>query len=869
MREGRSHVNETTLFLVLALLGTTASFFNVQLPYADAMIDGRLAFGYVGFAVLRRHWTAILLAALLSFPLFPAVPFGFGFATNMTHVLLSLLTVRLVHGRFLLRLSGTWTFAIGSFLLVLACYQAFSTPVVWSAIAILNDMPIWSAVLDGWRTQPFLIESVLAGIVSALILAVLRANDRLYRSQQRLENVNRVLRAIRNVNQLIVHESDARRLIEGTCDNLTDTLGYGTAWIALLDESGMGVTMAALSGLDRDPSGLESRLERQEYPACMRQALERDTTVVVSDPGTECPDCPHAPQYGDNAVLTTRLVYEDAVHGVLSVSVPAVYADDAEEQELFAELAEDLAFALNRIGELEALRLAEDIVERSPAVAFVWKNAPGWPVEFASANVERMFGWAARQFTSGEVSYQAVIHSEDVDRVNAEVETVAGDPKASEIIHAPYRIVRRDGLVRWVEDITTISRAEDGSVIKFDGILLDITERKEAEEAQKGLQEQLVQSQKMESVGRLAGGVAHDFNNMLSIILGNTEMLLEDMDSEDPRTASLQEIKKGAERSTELTRQLLAFARKQTIAPRILDLNETLEGMLNMMRRLIGEDIDLTWLPGSGLWPVKMDPSQLDQILANLCVNARDSIASVGMVTIETGNVSFDERYCSYHSGSHPGDYVMLAVSDNGRGMDKDVVDRIFEPFFTTKGVGGGTGLGLATVYGIVKQNDGLINVYSEPGEGTTFKVYFPRHFAVAEPAEIRAAVREDVGGAETILVVEDEKAILDMTKIMLQRLGYNVLAASNPDEAIQVGESFAGEIHMLITDVVMPDMSGRDLADTLLRSSPGMKTLFMSGYTANVIAHHGVLEEGVQFINKPFTKRDLAAKVREVLDVE
>lgn len=397
----------------------------------------------------------------------------------------------------------------------------------------------------------------------------------------------------------------------------------------------------------------------------------------------------------------------------------------------------------------------------------------------------------------------------------------------------------------------------------------DITEQKKAEQEREKLQDQLNQAQKMESVGRLAGGVAHDFNNMLSIILGNAEIIIEDIDPLNPLVANLEEIYKAAERSANLTRQLLAFARKQTIAPRILNLNHVIDDMLKMLKRLIGEDIDLTWQPSQNLWSVKIDPSQIDQILANLCVNARDAIKGVGKVTIETDNISFDEAYCKEHAGFNPGDYVMMAVSDNGSGMDKKVLDNLFEPFFTTKDLGQGTGLGLATVYGIVKQNNGFINVYSEPGEGTTFKIYLPIHSETVAPKQ-KDFKKTSLRGNETILLVEDEKAILRMTKMMLERLGYTVLTASAPNEAISIVEgSNINAIHLLMTDVVMPEMNGRDLSKKLLSIYPGLKCLFMSGYTANVVAHHGVLDTGVQFINKPFSTQDLATKVREVLDEE
>ncbi|MBU1567866.1 MAG: response regulator [Proteobacteria bacterium] len=424
-------------------------------------------------------------------------------------------------------------------------------------------------------------------------------------------------------------------------------------------------------------------------------------------------------------------------------------------------------------------------------------------------------------------------------------------------------IIRKDGTNIWISFSATIF-PEQGFL---EGSIVEITERKRSEVERKKLQAQLDQAQKMESVGRLAGGVAHDFNNMLSIILGNAEIMMEDIGVSNPLVTNLEEIYKAAERSANLTRQLLAFARKQTIDPKILNLNHVLDDMLKMLKRLIGEDIDLTWQPAQNLWPVKIDPSQIDQILANLCVNARDAIKSVGKVTIETDNISFDEAYCKEHAGFNSGDYVMIAVSDNGSGIDKKNLDKLFEPFFTTKGIGQGTGLGLATVYGIVKQNNGFINVYSEPGEGTTFKIYLPVH---SEPAvsKQKDSKKTSLRGNETILLVEDEKAILMMTKMMLERLGYTVLTASTPNEAISIVEApDIKAIHLLMTDVVMPDMNGRDLSKKLLSMSPGLKCLFMSGYTANVIAHHGVLDTGVQFINKPFSKQDLSTKVREVLD--
>jgi two-component system cell cycle sensor histidine kinase/response regulator CckA len=394
----------------------------------------------------------------------------------------------------------------------------------------------------------------------------------------------------------------------------------------------------------------------------------------------------------------------------------------------------------------------------------------------------------------------------------------------------------------------------------------DITERKRAEVEKEKLQAQLTHAQKMESVGRLAGGVAHDFNNMLQAILGNVDLALQDLPSDSPVRESLEEIEKSAHRSADLTRQLLAFARKQTIAPEVLDLNETVEGMLKMLRRLIGEDIDLFWLPGADLWRVKMDPSQLNQVLANLCVNARDAIEGVGKVTIETSNVTLDDTYVVTHPEAVAGDYVLLVVSDTGKGMDTETRSHLFEPFFTTKEQGKGTGLGLATVFGIVKQNLGLISVYSEPGQGTTFKIYLPRTEAQAQAGGAVAPGR-DLRGTETVLLVEDEEQILNLGRRILEQQGYQVLAASTPQAALALAAQQAGPIHLLITDVVMPGMNGKELTEQLRIRHPELQSLFMSGYTANVIAHHGVLDAGVAFLQKPFTIQALAEKAREVLE--
>lgn len=429
------------------------------------------------------------------------------------------------------------------------------------------------------------------------------------------------------------------------------------------------------------------------------------------------------------------------------------------------------------------------------------------------------------------------------------------------------RYLHLDGSYVWINMTIAPIKVADKTHPSHLCMIKDITENKKAEEEKVKLEAQLRQAQKMESVGRLAGGVAHDYNNALSVIMGFTQLAMDGVDLNAPLHADLEEVLKAANRAAGITRQLLAFARKQTIAPMVLDLNKNVKSMLKMLQRLIGEDISLVWLPGADLWAVKMDPSQLDQILANLCINARDAIAGVGKLTIETDMVTFDTAYCADHNGFIPGEFVMLSVSDNGCGMDKEILANIFEPFFTTKSPDKGTGLGLSTVYGIVKQNNGFINVYSEPGAGTTIKTYLPRHEGHAIGIRKQRKEKIQPGFGETVLVVEDDLSILKLARRILEELDYIVLTAKNPKEAIELAEEHTGGIHLLLTDVIMPEMNGLELANRLQLFWPGLKRVFMSGYTSNAIAHHGVLDEGVHFVQKPFSKENLAKTVRKALN--
>ena len=466
-----------------------------------------------------------------------------------------------------------------------------------------------------------------------------------------------------------------------------------------------------------------------------------------------------------------------------------------------------------------------------------------------------------------QMNFADFTHPEDLELENIFFNEILAGKR--ERYYITKRYIANGGRIIWVNLSAAALRDAHGQVTNFVAVIQDVTEHKLAQAEKARLESQLQQVQKLESIGRLAGGVAHDFNNMLGVILGYTEVALQETGTSHPLHAKLIEIQKAAKRSADLTRQLLAFARQQTVMPEVLDMNAVVTGMLNMLHRLLGEDITIIWHPGQEIWPVMMDPSQFDQVMTNLCVNARDAIEQAGAITITTSNCIIDEAYCETYVDAHPGEYVKLTVSDSGAGMDAETLARIFEPFFTTKDVGEGSGLGLATVYGAVSQNNGFITVFSKPGEGATFEIYLPRHVGQATST---ASIHPDNttpsrDGHETILLVEDEPTVLRVTTLMLKSRGYTVLAASNPAEAIALSQQHAGHIHLLLSDVIMPEMNGGTLAQILQQRYPGLRCLFMSGYTADVIAQRGMLNNNVNFIHKPFSRDGLVTTIREILD--
>ncbi len=523
-----------------------------------------------------------------------------------------------------------------------------------------------------------------------------------------------------------------------------------------------------------------------------------------------------------------------------------------------------------RESELKYRSLAETMVQ-----GVVHQDREG-RVVWANPAAERIFGLSLeemRRETPGDASWRAT--REDgwalsVDEYPAMVALRTG----REVRDVTLVLQPSEGVERCVRmhSVPQFQPGEDESSFVYT-TLDDLTDLRRAEQRRQAAEQQLLEAQKMESVGRLAGGVAHDFNNMLCVILGNVRLAMDALGSTNPGAEELQEIEKAATRSADLTRQLLAFARRQPSAPRVIDVNEVVAGGLKMLERLIGEDIHLVWRPGDELWPVWIDPAQIDQVLANLAVNARDAIDGVGEILIESDNTMVEEGFSCTGFEVASGEYVRLSVRDDGCGMDAATQKQIFEPFFTTKSQGQGTGLGLAAVHGIVEQNAGFVETSSRPGAGTSFRVYLPRNRADGPETLGSSTVWPDTEGNEdltssheSILLVEDDPSVLALTERLLKRLGYIVLAAATPGKALELASIHADELGLVITDVVMPEMDGRALFKRLADLRPGLKCLFMSGYSADIIAHRQVFPEDVSFLEKPFTRGALAVKVREAL---
>jgi len=642
------------------------------------------------------------------------------------------------------------------------------------------------------------------------------------------------------------------------------------ASVLLLDEDGRHLRHGAAPSL---PGAYNQAIDGveigPEVGSCGTAAYRRERVVVsdiAADPlwaefrelalGHGLRACWSVPILGsgDNVVGTFGMYYAEPRQ-------PS--AADLELTELGARLA---GIAIERARQEQRLVGAEAkyrrLVEQLPVAVYAFTPADRGPelrglTQYLSPQGEALLGYSADEWRDDPELYSTIVHPEDRERVRHEVQRARA---LGDRFSAEYRMVAKDGRVVWVHDESVYVRDEEGRVVRVEGFLLDVSGRKELESS-------LLQAQKMDAVGQLAGGIAHDFNNLISAVIGFGELVLGRLEEGDPAHAQVQQIVRAGERAASMTNQLLAFSRKQMLQPRVLDLNAVVADSEQLLGRLIGEDIALTCVLDPEVEPVLADPVQLEQAIVNLAVNARDAMPTGGRLTIETANVEIDSEYAASHVDVQPGHYVVLAVSDTGEGMDAETQARIFEPFFTTKREGRGTGLGLATVFGIVKQSGGNVSVYSEPAHGTTFKLYLPRAEHSLAQDEHEPASATLLGGSETILLVEDEDLVRDLERQLLEECGYTVLEARDAQRALDLAASHGGPIDLLLTDVVMPGLGGRELVERLTPDRPRMKVLYSSGYADDAVVRHGVLEAEVEFLAKPFTPSALAAKVREVLD--
>ncbi|OQX16129.1 MAG: hypothetical protein BWK76_12020 [Desulfobulbaceae bacterium A2] len=655
--------------------------------------------------------------------------------------------------------------------------------------------------------------------------------------------------------ELEMQNNELRRAqvaLEESRDRYLDLYEFAPVGYLSLDRAGLivagNLTLAGLLGVER--ARLQGKHFRHFVVAGERERWERHLLALWQGQGQESLTCEVRLLREDGSVFAAQLhcLVPESITGnsVARVTVSDVSRRRQAEEQL-RESQAFLAAVLDSIGD------AVVVVDRD------------FRILKSNHEYARQSGYGEAEILGRHcyaVSHQVARPCDELGEHCAVRRTLA-DGQHHTVTHQHFR---RDGGKLFVESKSYPLRDAAGQIAAVVETLTDVTEIRRLEEEHEHMRQQLHQAQKMEAIGRLAGGMAHDFNNMLGVILGRAEMALMYIPLEDRLRLSLEEINRAGQRSAALIAQLLAFARKQTICPRVLELNEAVSGTLSLLRRLIGEDIELCWQPGGELWRVKIDPVQVDQLLANLVVNARDAMAGPGRLVIATSKVCLDEQEAACLEGAVAGDYVELSVVDSGCGMAPEVLAHIFEPFFTTKEVGKGSGLGLATVYGVVRQNGGCIRMESVQGRGSTCRILLPRHLGdVDVPAPEPGPMAK--GGGETLLLAEDEPALLAMTRHVLEGLGYTVLAAGSPSEALRLAADHADVIHLLITDVVMPDMNGRELVERLRRQLPTLKTLYMSGHSANVLADRGGLAKDVDFLAKPFTIKDLAARVREALD--
>jgi PAS domain S-box-containing protein len=704
-------------------------------------------------------------------------------------------------------------------------------------------------LVKGQINASLLERSIRYAIERARTLETLRQSEERYRRRNReLALLNRLIAALTD-------ELELNSILETACRELAVSLGLSRVDIALLNDEKTKATVAA-ECVDEDRSAiLGQTIPVVDNPWFQHLLIHRTPLVaneVQADPRLGA-ILNFFHQQGTASLVVLPLVIKGDVVGSLALEAARPHHFSTDDVNLAWSVADQVAGAVAR-SELAQTRQRLITAIEQTADGVVITNAEG-AILYVNPAFERTTG-----FTRADVVGQNLCILNSGEQGAALYRDLWATIKAGDVWHGRLVNKRKDGSLYTIDSTITPIRNSNDSIVSFVGVNRDVTRELQ-------LEEQYRQAQKMEAIGRLTGGIAHDFNNLLTAIDGFAELAQFQLSPDDPVQELIDKTRQSSRRAAALVSQLLAFSRRQIIKPQVLVLNEVVAELDKMLQRIIGEDIDLEIKLAPGLWPVKIDPTQIEQVIVNLGVNARDAMPTGGKLTIETANVVLDENSTACHVEVQPGEYVLLAVGDTGIGMSQEVRTHIFEPFFTTKENGQGTGLGLATVYGIVKQSRGDIQCHSEEGVGTTFSIYLPRSDEAAQPVARREPGQRIPSGGETILLVEDNDEVRELAQRILQRQGYTLLQARDGQEALQLATSYSGPIHLLLTDVIMPGINGVTLAEQLAHIRSDSKVLFMSGYTDDKIEHHGVLEAGVAFLQKPFSPMDLARRVRAVLD--
>ncbi len=752
------------------------------------------------------------------------------------------------------------------------------TPIVYRSraigiIAVANKASAYS------QAELQLLHSL--GNKIAPLLSARMERDRLERehatAQEKTAHLNSVLRAVRNVNQLINQERRQNRLLQAVCEELVNTRGYNCAHLALLDDAG-NFAHFAHAGENRGADRFRELLLKGERPACARQLLLKGKDYFQGEAPGFCRGCSLQEHLKDKNVMAARLFHGERTYGMLVTCLPKHIQIQQEETELLIELAADVSFGLYGL-ELEDQRqnmehellqrnweLQERLKERTMLYgALRLATDPSRPIESTIKSIASAIP-SAMQFPQiagarislEDSSFQSKRFQETDQRLSWPIKLKGKEIGRIDVCYI-QAVPKVDGDAFLKEEWQLIESVA--------AQISELISRRRAELALRETEANFQQAQKMEAIGLLAGGAAHDFNNLAAVILGYSDLLLRDLPPDDPGRGRVEKIRQSAERAGQLTQQLLAFGRRQTTVPQVMNLNDLIGEIQSLLDRLLGEDISIDLVLRPDLGNARLDPAQMQQVLFNLLTNARDAMPRGGCITIETGNAVLDAAFAERHPGAKPGPHVMLAVRDTGHGMDENIRAHVFEPFFTTKPRGEGSGMGLSTVYGIVKQSNGYVTCTSTPGQGSTFIIYFPRVEENSQPIPHRSGASKLQTGSETILVVEDEDLVRDMAVEMLRPAGYKILTAGSAREAINIARRRTEPIHLLLTDVIMPEMDGVQLVKRFSELSPETKVLYMSGYLEETIVKREILTAGVPLLQKPFSEREMLRAIRETLN--